>query len=152
MGTILEAARHSHPWFFLLLCQKPQQKYNKHLHFSKEACRCARTKENSWGWGPEGGCGETVSGPPASLFWERGPGYLTMSAGCLYTDCLGGRDGLPRAAGAKGRPGDAQCGWGWCSSSALWMCRKHSSPAPGFCGRPHSTPGPAGIPACSPQP
>ena len=30
----------------------------------------------------------------------------------FYTDCLGGRDGLPRATGAKGRLGDAQHGEG----------------------------------------
>lgn len=34
-------------------------------------------------------------------------------------------------------------GGGWSSSSTLWMCRYHSSPAPGFCERPHSTSGTA---------
>lgn len=35
-------------------------KNNKHLHFSKKTGRHAPTKENSWGWEPEGGSGDTA--------------------------------------------------------------------------------------------
>lgn len=61
------------------------------------------TRRGLWGNSLRASCESVLGG---------GPGYPTMSAGCLYTDCLGGRDGLPRATGAKGRPGDAQCGRG----------------------------------------
>ena len=61
------------------------------------------TRRGLWGNSLRASCESVLGG---------GPGYPTMSAGCLYSDCLGGRDGLPRATGAKGRPGDAQCGRG----------------------------------------
>ena len=86
------------------VCQKPQQKNNKHLHFSKEACRCARTKENSWGWGPEGGCGETVSGPPASLFWEEALATrLCLQDACILTASEEGTVCLERLGRREGR-------------------------------------------------
>lgn len=123
------------------VCQKPQQKNPKHLHFSKEACRCARTKENSWGWGPEGGCGETVSGTPASLFWERGP----WLPDCLQNACtlIASEEGmvcLGRLGRREGRV-TPSAGGGWSSGSTLWCVGTTAALLGVSAGAPTAPPG-----------
>lgn len=71
-------------------------KHNKHLHFSKKTGSHAPTKENSWGWEPEGGSGDTALQGLlcVCVSRERGPGcptFWTAPAGCLCSDCFGGR-------------------------------------------------------------
>lgn len=84
--------------------------------------------------------GDSLRDPCESVLGAR-PLATRLSAECLYTDCFRGRDGLPGAAGAKGRPGDTHRRRGWSSGSTLWCVGTTAALLGVSAGAPTAPPG-----------